>query len=108
MWFGMNLPDHRTIDDVQRVDNSVGVAEECRLPAIADGNCSLHCGGGLEHPPEASGRGIQRVDGAVFAAHEQSSCIGSRLTEGGRSSGKSECPFQLKVFQLYALQPCGA
>src|SRR5436305_14748905 len=96
----MDLPDHRTISTIQFVHDSVGVAEERRLPPVADGNCRLHGGGGLEHPPQTSGGGVQRVDGAVFTAHEQSSCIRSGLTESGRRSGKSECPFELEIFQL--------
>src|SRR5437762_9205156 len=96
----MDLPDHRTISNLQRVNNSVGVAEQGGLPAIADGNRRLHGGGGLEHPPQTSGGGVQRVDGAVFTAHEQSSCIRSGLTESGRRSGKSERPLELQIFQL--------
>ncbi len=70
MRFGMNLPDHRTIGNAQSIDNPVGIAEERGLSSVADGNRSFDSGGSLEHPPQAAGRSIQRVDGAIFAAYE--------------------------------------
>src|SRR5436305_9533352 len=98
MWFGMNLPNHRAISNIQSVHNSISVAEQRGFSAIADGNSGFHGGGRLKHPPQASACSVQRVDGAIFAAYKQSSGIGSGLTESGHGSGKSECPFQLEIF----------
>jgi hypothetical protein len=60
---------------------------------------------GLERPARASGFGVKRVDLAITAAHKKQAADSGWLGHRGRSTRKSERPFQPQRWHLVSRQP---
>src|SRR5947199_8920368 len=81
--------------DIQSVDVGSGVAEKQRAARLRpDRHGGAYTGLRGECPEHASGFGLERVDGAVLAADEETSARDRRLLPRGGRLRKTKCPLK--------------
>src|SRR5437867_8201235 len=96
----MHSPHQRSIGYPDRINVTVRVSEERRMPVVANRNRRLHGGRCAKRPPAASGGGIERKHCPVFASHKDRARKRRWLSKSGRCTGKSKRPLKLETLDL--------
>src|ERR1051325_10451252 len=100
MLFGARFPKQSAGRNVQRVDVASEIAEVDGF--VIEQGCDADSRGRGVSPVDASGARIERIDGPVRIAHEDSAAVNRRIAERGGDARKSEGPFQFQLGRIVA------